>query len=269
MALKAGYYGVKKKILDELRKLDGILPSGVSPTNKLVTEDAIKDLWNANAITGVRNRFNYEAWKNTAVSAATASWANNGLVLTATAVNGRTNLSISDNAKIPVIEGEALIFKWTDTDSNNDAYFDVYDSRNTTNALAHEPINNGSVVITVPEGCTLLVYRVIVNTLDHVANIKDIICTSATDTSVIYEPYAMSNSELTDSAADQKTAINAIIAAATEAADFAAFKTAMGAITPVTRSLSIQEPETRTSDPEPEQETKTTKRSTKKTEVTE
>lgn len=65
------------------------------------------------------------------------------------------------------------------------------------------------------------------------------------DSDSTYAPYAMTNRELTDavttlngSASDQKTAINAIITAATGAADFTAFKTAMGAITPVTRSLS-------------------------------
>lgn len=53
-----------------------------------------------------------------------------------------------------------------------------------------------------------------------------------------YVPHAMTNRELTLSAQDQKTTINAIITAATGAADFAAFKAAMEAITPVTRSLS-------------------------------
>lgn len=53
-----------------------------------------------------------------------------------------------------------------------------------------------------------------------------------------FVPYAKTNRELTASAADQKTTINAIISAATDATDFAAFKTAMGAITPVTRSLN-------------------------------
>lgn len=69
----------------------------------------------------------------------------------------------------------------------------------------------------------------------------------ASDPDVTFVPYAETNAELTSdvttlegSADDQKTAINAIIAAATGAADFAAFKTAMGAITPVTRSAAPQ-----------------------------
>lgn len=74
----------------------------------------------------------------------------------------------------------------------------------------------------------------------------------------LYAPYAKTNKQLTenvatlnDSASDQKTAINAIITAATGAADFAAFKEAMGAITPVTRSIQVT-PETREEITEPE-----------------
>lgn len=86
----------------------------------------------------------------------------------------------------------------------------------------------------------------------------------ASDPNDTFVPSAMTNRELTLSAADQKATINAIITAATGAADFAAFKAAMEAITPVTRSLS------RTASPEdvPEEviEEKTvTKKTTKKT----
>lgn len=87
----------------------------------------------------------------------------------------------------------------------------------------------------------------------------------ASDTDTTYAPYAMTNRELTNSAADQKTAINAIITAATGAADFDAFKTAIGAITPVTRSLSLTKEsiteEVKEAEPE---KTVTKKRTTKK-----
>lgn len=85
---------------------------------------------------------------------------------------------------------------------------------------------------------------------------------------VSYAPYALSNHLLSMESEDQKTAINAIINAATGAADFAAFKTAMGAITPVKRSLSLTKKditEEVKEDVEPEK-TVTKKRTTKKTE---
>lgn len=90
--------------------------------------------------------------------------------------------------------------------------------------------------------------------------------TIATDTDFTYAPPTMTNQQLTGevatlngSASDQKTAINAIIAAATGSADFAAFKTAMGAITPVTRSIQVT-PETREEITEPVEEVKKTTR---------
>lgn len=101
-----------------------------------------------------------------------------------------------------------------------------------------------------------------------------IILASYKDTDFI--PYAMTNQQLTAEAATlegvddaHKTVINGIISAATGAADFAAFKTAMAALTPLTRSAA---PDTREASPEviedePDPVTKTT-RSTKKTATT-
>ena len=74
-----------------------------------------------------------------------------------------------------------------------------------------------------------------------------------------YVEPAMTNRELTDK-------VQGIINAATNAADFAAFKTAMGAITPVTRSLSK---DASSEDPAEVIEEKTTKKTTKKTTVKE
>lgn len=92
----------------------------------------------------------------------------------------------------------------------------------------------------------------------------------ATDPDSDFASYAMTNKELTDdvetlngSASEQKTAINAIITAATGAADFAAFQTAMGAITPVTRSIQVT-PETREEITEPEEEPEVKKTTRKK-----
>jgi hypothetical protein len=83
------------------------------------------------------------------------------------------------------------------------------------------------------------------------------------DMSSDFAPFAMTNQQLTGSADDQKTTINAIITAATGAADFAAFKTAMAALTPLTRSAALDTREASpevVEDPEP-----VTRKSTKKT----
>lgn len=84
--------------------------------------------------------------------------------------------------------------------------------------------------------------RVKQGSIDTTKKFKPMIALS---NNAVYAPFTKTNAILTSdvatlsgSAADQKTAINAIITAATEAADFAAFKTAMGSITPVTRSAA-------------------------------
>lgn len=86
-----------------------------------------------------------------------------------------------------------------------------------------------------------------------------------------YAVPAMTNQQLTTEVSSintdlesHKTEINAIISAATGAADFAAFKTAMAALTPLTRTAPQEE--TRSVDPEIDEEVtkKTTKKTTKK-----
>ena len=130
-----------------------------------------------------------------------------------------------------------------------------------------------------------------VSELDHPVKISGIPNTSdvidvdlyvysgATMNNVIVYPMIsedLTNRELTKSADDQKTTINAIISAATGATDFAAFKTAMEALTPLTRSIpsgsdqrSLQDitPEVEPEENEAEEasEPVTKKRSTKKT----
>ena len=90
----------------------------------------------------------------------------------------------------------------------------------------------------------------------------------STDPDRTFEPYAQTNRDLTLSALDQKTTINAIISAATGAADFAAFKTAMEAITPVTRSLN-REATPEVEEPEEVIEEPVTKKTTRKKTVKE
>lgn len=118
-------------------------------------------------------------------------------------------------------------------------------------------------------------------TLSETINIKPMV-RLASDQDDTYAPYAMTNKALTEkvatligSASDQKTAINAIITAATGAEDFAAFKTAMGAITPVTRSLSMTAApeeiakEVSIEEPIVEKKTTTRKKATAKADTTE
>ena len=268
MALKAGYYGVKKKILDELRKLDGILPAGVSKDNKLATQSEIDDVWEGLTITGVHN-----LWNNTASSGDVNECSFTVEDNKSVTVNGTPsddayfNLFFNASTDRLTIPGAYKVKGGPNSTPNCYVFARVTHADSTRSYYGDNDGNGAEFTLAENEYVQLLAYAKKNAVIDNVQLFPMIVLSSDTDNE--YAPYAMTNKELTASASDQKTAINAIIAAATDAADFAAFKTAMGAITPGTRSLSIQEPETRSLDPEPEPETKTTKRSTKKTETTE
>lgn len=252
MALRAGYHGVKRKILDELNKLDGILPAGVSKYNKLVTQEDIevKTTWEALGIMGAVNLCD----NNTSFTLVKGSTRTHDHLFSAIQNLGSYEISftISDADHVTKKAG----FKLSDTIGghvSSDILFDVSNGRHSFIVDFEYSPNKMYFYLSSEDDASAT------------ATFSDIMITLASDRDTEFHPYAMTNYQLTGSAADQKTTINAIIAAATGAADFAAFKTAMGAITPVTRSLSIQEPETReASDPAIEEEPVTVKKTTRK-----
>lgn len=253
MALKAGYVGIKSQLMQSLRdkllKLDGIIPADASSSNKLATASDINDIWSANAVLGAKNRLHLTlaglkalntsgTWNdNVYTNKGCTFTVNSDMTITvsgqATGGNANLNLSLTSetwsNIKIvgcPSGGGDntyglnihqtspsAYLHDYgTGLTLNGDVTFDalwigVHDTYSITGSITFKPM-----------------------------------FINPADTDTTYQPYVMTNSELTGSvidlsgsADDQKTAINAIITAATGAADFAAFKTAMEAITPVTR----------------------------------
>ena len=257
MALKAGYYGVKKQILDELKKLDGILPAGVSKVNKLATQSEINDIWAVNRVLGAANLF-----KNTAsskeASGSVYTVNTDGSVQVSGTASAQTNLDmLSPNN----FEAGTYKVNCTPEGGADGSYWAVVRKGGSSGTVLGTDFGNG-VVITLEEADKINIRLLRGASETETRVFKPMITLDISASYNDFVPYAMTNQELTESAADQKTAINAIITAATEAADFAAFKTAMGAITPVTRSIQTVPDEVR-EDPEPE--TRSTKKSTKKT----
>lgn len=154
------------------------------------------------AVLGAKNRFNFDAWKGIARTDATATWGDDSLTLVATAANGRTNLSISDAAKIHVNAGEVYKFTWEDGGSGNSAKFEVINPNDTQHNLASVLCTDEELLVTVPSGCTELIYRVIIPTNGQTAIISKIMCTLATDPDPTYAPFAMTNKELTEKKID-------------------------------------------------------------------
>lgn len=237
MALRAGYYGVKRFLRD---KLETIVET---------YDDTIKSLFprSEQAVLGAKNLLNTSNILNLYIDTTNMKYASQGTPNICVA-------KVQPNTKYIITKKAGTNFRVA-TSQNYPANDVVI-----TNTYA----NHTGTEIQITTGANDY-YLGVYTTED---DFPTCMVRLATDPDPIYAPYAMTNKELTDSAADQKTAINAIITAATGAADFAAFKTAMGAITPVTRSLSFAKEditEEVKEDVEPEK-TVTKKRTTKKTE---
>ena len=250
MALRAGYYGLKKKFIDKVNKWDQL----VFPRSE-------------QAVLGAKNLLPPNVSKT--FTDITFTVDEDGVVT----VNGTASASRNYSYYTMVGDGKDYIINCGNPNvAPSPAPLGVY-VFDSTEPRQYDVIGTEDKKITFTEGHAFTVYFV-VRVGNTVTNEKIYpMLRLATDPEPTYVPYAMTNKELTVSATDQKTAINAIISAATGAADFAAFKTAMGATTPVTRSYQIEgttEPDSRSiEEPVVEKKTTTRKKSTAKAETTE
>lgn len=281
MALRAGYYGIKRAFRD---KLEQIIPSEASNVNPLVLKAEVESLWYNNGFTGVHNfnTSNYEVSGN----AHGITWTidSDGVIDADGTTDENSTSSFVNDFTAPITaqmiasglnssDQHVQMFPYDLTDSARP----YKDSTKTARLGNNDNVWNGNELSFYMEKghryamyCRILKYTPTPTTItvDHQKFYP--LIRLADDTSKVFTPYAKTNQQLTASAADQKTAINAIITAATEATDFAAFKAAMEAITPVTRTLSMAAaPEEITEEPveEPVTKKRTTKKSTKTEEV--
>ena len=265
MALRAGYYGVKRFLRNKLETIAGTYDETIKslfPRSEQMILGSKNILNNKNIVSKESNGLTFTVNADKSVTV-------NG---TATSDTSYSFFSFSDNVEIPegnyILSDEAGFYYG----GNDAAYLTLARKKGdgqtnydiTTVRSSHSKAFDVNYSLYNRFSCYLFIIKDTV--LDNLT-FKPML-RLASDPDDTYEPYAMTNRDLTASATDQKTAINAIITAATGAADFAAFKTAMGAITPVTRSLSLTKEDMTDEvkeDVEPEK-TVTKKRTTKKTE---
>lgn len=268
MALRAGYYGVKRFLRDKLETIAGTYDETIKslfPRSEQAVLGAINLLKNTHGTDTIRG-VTFTMQTNESID-----------------ING-TQDNTGDGSEY-VVNGQNSSGKRLKlSDYPNNLAYDIgvaYDNTNVLAGIWYYDNNETYLgpqtalagqtgfVLSPPTGAVYFLpfFRVLKDkTVNHVMVYPMLYLSSISKPP--FAPYAMTNKELTDSEADQKTAINAIITAATGAADFAAFKTAIGAITPVTRSLTLTKEditEEVKEDVEPEK-TVTKKRTTKKTE---
>ena len=263
MALRAGYYGLKSIFAKKINR-ENIIPTNAGKTNPLITMDRYMQLQDFVEITGSRNILPPSPIASRTDQGITFTCADDGTITLSGNNTGTSAAVLRYNVTLQPgvyrLWGRLSSTIWT-------GLFDgtkyVVSTTNADGVLF-------TIDSTVTYGFTLRVGgpQEITPALSMIAPM--ITDSYDPDVSNTFAPYAQTNRYLTleniDQAGaldDHKTAINAIIAAATGAADFAAFKTAMGALTPVTRSApaAIQE------EPEPVTKKSTTKKSTNTEEV--
>ena len=251
MALRAGYYGVKRSLRNKLETIVGTYDETIKslfPRPEQAVLGAKNILPNNNTtqtINGIPFTKNADGSVTIGVGTASANTSYilgdikpkaGNYILSRGTTNGQLSLSLNKYSGSVFVSNLVEIGDQAISEKKFTVDYSGYDM-----IKGFIYIRSGTVIST-----PFIVYPMI---------------RLASDPDDTYVPYAMANRELTEK-------VQGIIDAALNANDFAAFKTAIGAITPVTRSLSLTKEditEEVKEDVEPEK-TVTKKRTTKKTE---
>lgn len=192
MALRASYYGVKRNLKDELKKLDGIIPAGASVSNPLATQDEIDDLWVANGILGAKNLIVQNAIVGRTHQDVVFTVNSDGSV-TANGTNNQPSDEARPNVNSFTLKKGSYIFSCKNATS--DYYGFVYNVATSTRAATAD--SDGDFSFTLANDSTVDVFVSVKGgkTVDNVTLYPMI--RLASDTDKTYRPYAMNNSELT------------------------------------------------------------------------
>lgn len=258
MALRAGYYGIKRKLKAKLadiagawdqyvNKIDDELPSAINANTALFTETIGYNTKNKAAHV-------HEGINRTVVF----SYKPGGILNVNGTNSSATEVARENSDTYTLAKGR---YKVSCKNANSDVYMIVYSSTTSSRIITVEDSDVHiftlasdtvvSIIVDVKGGKTA-------DDLDLYPMIYD--------ADILDDTFEEYNTEIVSSVlSDHKTTINAIITAATGAADFAAFKAAMGAITPVTRSLNRETSPEDVSEEVIEEEKPVTKKTSKKT----
>lgn len=270
MALKAGYHGIKNNMINRIKKLpdtiDALVESFVKNTDVLVNDTVG---WIGKNL--IVFPYEVESFPNT----------NHGVVFnlgdekrivasSGTATGGNTNLALTSRLEtsahcLKLPKGKYVLNGNPKGKSNHDFYLFAATTLNNAYSAIGTTQDTDSLIIDVDDAmmesrgyAPIAIYVVVREGIVANGEIFEPMLRKIGVIDDTYEPYHETVDEM----------LSAIITAATDAADFAAFKTAMGAITPVTRTLALSEktldaPELTEDEPIVK---KTTRKATKKTE---
>lgn len=181
---------------------------------------ALTELENKNAIynfsTGVKNLFNFDAWKDVEIERGTKTVGANSITIAATSADAYTKYGVSypETVKIYVQTGDVIVLSWDYTPNNSQiddkTYIFGFGSNPTT------PVSNSNTYsqteyleYTVPATVQYVEIRFGVTTNGYSATYANImICTKAVwdQEPNVYRPFALPNYELTKLEAEDRAA---------------------------------------------------------------
>ena len=210
--------------------IDGKIPSSASSSNKLATASDVNDLWSANAVLGAVNRC-FVKLSDVKSNNTSGTWTGNayelnGITFTFHEKNGYvstvdasgTSSAGSTTVAMPVLNGMSGNYKQNGGIANN---INITSKKNNSWTNLYSKGKTDAYDISFVATDTYTIYLNINN--DNVSvsgTFYPMLYPDGVDGSV-YAPPAMTNGELT-------AKVQGIIDAANNAADFAAFKTAIG-----------------------------------------
>lgn len=202
----------RQAVIDSSHKLSSDLVDDANNTHKFATVAQLQQIEtnktnilsldteiDSVANLGAKNLLDFGKWaSNVPVYNGTKSYSNGVMTVTATGSGCVTyhNQYFPEALKIPVKEGEKYTITWDTTATTNIGFFQLCPNGN---AISGTDVNiaDKQTEYTVASGVTYLTYRVGVWASGNSINISKLMLRPATISDSSYQPYAMSNAELT------------------------------------------------------------------------
>ena len=187
MALRAGYYGLKKKFIDKVNKWDQI----VFPRSE-------------QTVLGAKNRLPFVTPNNTDLNGVTYSYDENGLKLNGTVnIDTYFNYTVAKFSDMPDIVGKTITISLEGNQSNDFMFLQIHHYDGTSQKAVY--VNGNELTFTVTEAALSdsnsgLYLQIPAGHSGYQFNnfvVKPMIRDSA-DPDPTYAPYAMTNRELTE-----------------------------------------------------------------------
>lgn len=183
--------------------------SGIDSTKVAQIETNKNNILSLEQMNGAKNKFNYDAWKNCGVFQGTKTVNGNSFTLVASGEDCFTYYENNEprqypiNARIPCNAGDKVVLTWeyTPLSSQSDDRVGIFTNGSaSTGFFALVSASNKKLEFTAPTGTTYLSIRFGVRTSGNSATYGNIQIQSKASYDAgftDYQPYAMSNAELT------------------------------------------------------------------------